>query len=96
MYNKSKNVIPITDLRGHEDFGTSRLPHFLDNRFTDGGEVVCLVRQPHFTPQEDSWTLFLLEAESARGPSATGRIKSIEKNAVTSSGLEPATFRLVA
>jgi hypothetical protein len=32
---------------------TSRLPHFLDIRLTDGGEVVSLMRQPPFTPQED-------------------------------------------
>jgi hypothetical protein len=28
----------------------SRLPHFPDNRLTDGGEVVSLMRQPPFTP----------------------------------------------
>jgi hypothetical protein len=30
---------------------TSRLPHFLDNRLTDGGEVVSLTRRPPFTPR---------------------------------------------
>jgi hypothetical protein len=39
------------------------LSHFLDNRFTDGGKVVSPTRQPPFTPQEDSWYSFLLEAE---------------------------------
>jgi hypothetical protein len=48
--------------------GTSRLPHFPDNRLTDGGEVVSLTRRPPFTPQEDSWYSFLLEAESISGP----------------------------
>jgi hypothetical protein len=43
---------------------TSRLPHFLDNRLTDGGEVVSFTRPPPFTPQEDSCYSFLLEAES--------------------------------
>jgi hypothetical protein len=38
---------------------TSRLPHFLDSRFTDGGEVVSLTRPPPFNPQEDSWYSFL-------------------------------------
>jgi hypothetical protein len=28
---------------------TSRLLHFLDNRLTDGGEVVSLTRRPPFT-----------------------------------------------
>jgi hypothetical protein len=41
----------------------SRLPHFLDIQLTDGGEVVSLMHQPPFTPQEDSWYSFLLEAE---------------------------------
>jgi hypothetical protein len=47
---------------------TSRLSHFLDNRLTDGGEVVSLTRLPPFTPQEDSWYSFVLEAESTLGP----------------------------
>jgi hypothetical protein len=52
------------------------LPHFLDYRLTDGGEV-SLTRQPPFTPKEDSWYSFLLQAEST--PPAGG-IKSIEKS----------------
>jgi hypothetical protein len=28
-----------------------RLPHFLHNRLTDGGEVVSLARRPSFTPR---------------------------------------------
>jgi hypothetical protein len=28
------------------------LPHFLDNRLTDGGKVVILTRRPPFTPQK--------------------------------------------
>jgi hypothetical protein len=39
----------------------SRLSHYLDNRLTDGGEVVSLY------PQEDSWYSFSLEAESTPG-----------------------------
>jgi hypothetical protein len=38
------------------------------NRLTDGGEVVSLTRRPSFTPQEDSWYSFLLEAESTPAP----------------------------
>jgi hypothetical protein len=48
---------------------TSRLPHFLDNRLTDGGEVVSFTRRPAaFYPQEDSWYSFLLEAEPTPRP----------------------------
>jgi hypothetical protein len=42
----------------------SRIPHFLDNRLTDGGEIVSLTRRPNLYPIEDSWYSFLLEAES--------------------------------
>jgi hypothetical protein len=28
-------------------YETSRLTHFLDNRLTDGGEVLSLTRPPH-------------------------------------------------
>jgi hypothetical protein len=45
-----------------------RVPHFLDNRLTDGGKVVSLTRRPPFTSQEGSWHSFLLEAESTPGP----------------------------
>jgi hypothetical protein len=58
---------------------TSTLPSFQDNRLTDGGRVVSLKRRPPFTPQEDSWYSFLLEAESIHGHSAAGRITLFEK-----------------
>jgi hypothetical protein len=36
----------------------SMLPHFLDNRLTGGGgEVVCLMRQPPFTPRKNAGTI---------------------------------------
>jgi hypothetical protein len=62
----------------------SSLLHFLENRLTDGGEVVSLKLRLPFTPppQVDSWYSFLLEAKSTPGPqdnSAAGRITSIEK-----------------
>jgi hypothetical protein len=40
----------------------------LDNRLTDGTDVVSLTRWSPFTPQENSWYWFLLEAESTPGP----------------------------
>jgi hypothetical protein len=45
---------------------TSRLQQFLDNRLTDNGVVVRIMRRPHFTPKEDSWYSFLLEAVDPR------------------------------
>jgi hypothetical protein len=43
-------AIPVTGREGPERCETSRLRHFLDNRLTDGGEVVSLKRRPPFTP----------------------------------------------
>jgi hypothetical protein len=59
---------------------TSRLPHFLDSRLTDCGEVVSLTRRSPFTLQKNSWYPFLLENESTLGSLASGRIESIEKS----------------
>jgi hypothetical protein len=59
---KKKNVegefILVTG-RGHP-YGceTSRLPLFLDNRLTDGGEVVSLMRRPPFKHRKISGTNF--------------------------------------
>jgi hypothetical protein len=57
---KKGKAILVTGLRGPEGCETSRLPHFLDNRLTDGGKIVRLTPRPPFTPQEDSWYSFLL------------------------------------
>jgi hypothetical protein len=40
----------------------------LDSRLTDGGKIVSLKRRPAFTPKEDFWYSFLLEAELNSGP----------------------------
>jgi hypothetical protein len=41
---------PLADLGGPQGGQTSRLPYFLDNRLTDGGEVVILTRQQRLIP----------------------------------------------
>jgi hypothetical protein len=48
---KKRKLIPVTGRGGPQGCETSRLPHFLDNRLTDGSEVISLTRGPHFTPQ---------------------------------------------
>jgi hypothetical protein len=45
-----RKAISVTSHEGPQGCVTSRLPHFLDNRLTDCGEVVSLTRQPPFTP----------------------------------------------
>jgi hypothetical protein len=62
IYKNKDKAIPVAGSGGLQNCETSRLPRFLDNRLMDGGEAVSLRRRPHFTPQEDSWFSFLLEA----------------------------------
>jgi hypothetical protein len=52
----------------------------LDNRLTDGGEVVSLNASRPSATQEDFWYSFLLEAELTQGHNAAGRIRSIEQS----------------
>jgi hypothetical protein len=66
--NDKEKGIPVTDRGGPYACETSRLPHFVDNGLTDSDEVVSFTRRPPFTPQEDPWFSFLLEAESTPGP----------------------------
>jgi hypothetical protein len=42
-------AIPVTGRGGPWDCEKSRLPHFLENRLTDGGEIVSLTRRSLFT-----------------------------------------------
>jgi hypothetical protein len=64
---KSK-TIPVTDRGGPYGCEKSRFPRFLNSRFTYGGKVVSPKCRPSFTPQEDSWYSFLLEAEMTHRP----------------------------
>jgi hypothetical protein len=70
MYEKERRALPVTGRGGPQVCETSRLPHFVNNRLTDGNEVVSRMRRPSFPspPQEDSWYSFLFEAESTSGP----------------------------
>jgi hypothetical protein len=50
--HKKAKAIPVTGRKGPWGCETSRLPHFLENRLTDGGEVDSLTRRPPFTPRK--------------------------------------------
>jgi hypothetical protein len=65
---KKGKIFTVTGRGGPWDCKTLRLPHFLDNRLTDGVEIVSLTRRQPFTSQENSWYSFLLETESTPGP----------------------------
>jgi hypothetical protein len=60
-------AVPVTSCEGPQDCEMSRLPHFLDNRLTDVGEIRLAFRPPS-TLHEDSWYTFRFEAESIPGP----------------------------
>jgi hypothetical protein len=49
---KKGKAIPVTSRGGPQGCQRSWLTHFLDNRLTDGGEVVSLTCRPPFTPRK--------------------------------------------
>jgi hypothetical protein len=49
---KKGKAIPVTGRGRPLSCETSSLERFLDNRLTDGGEVVSLTRWPPFTPRK--------------------------------------------
>jgi hypothetical protein len=73
MKSKSK-AIPITGREGLQAYAMLRIPHFLDNRLRDGGEVISLTRRQHFTPQKDYMVLTLRDR----------KIRYIEENSLAS------------
>jgi hypothetical protein len=95
MFIKGKGkAIPVIGRGGPYGCETLRFPHFLDNWPTDGGKVASPMHRPPCTPQEDSWYSFLLEAVDLM---AIVWLEGLDKfKRSTSSGLNPATFRLVA
>jgi hypothetical protein len=54
---------------------TSRLPHFLDNRLTDGGEVVSLTPRAPFNPTKIPGTHFCQRFSRSPGHGVAGRIR---------------------
>jgi hypothetical protein len=51
-------AIVVTSRRDPCGCETSRIPHFLGNRLTDGGEVIRLTRRSHFTHRNIPGTHF--------------------------------------
>jgi hypothetical protein len=76
---KKGEAIPVTGHGDRQGCETSRLPHFLDSRLVDGGEVVSLTRRPPFTPRKIPGTHLCYRLSGPHGHSAAGRIRSIEK-----------------
>jgi hypothetical protein len=61
-------AVHVAGREGPQGCERSRLIHLSENRLTDGGEVVSLMRRPPFTHLEYSWYSFPLEVESTPGP----------------------------
>ena len=61
-----------------------------------GCKVVSPTHRPPLPTRKYSWYSFLVEAESTPGPQCGRKGYVNEKNPMTPSGIEPATFRLVA
>jgi hypothetical protein len=75
-----------------------RIAHFLGNRLTDGGEVVSLTHRPRSTPQKHCSSAYDTHfCYKLSQPQGLVRLEGLGtlKNSFAS-GLEPATFRLVA
>jgi hypothetical protein len=49
---KKGKAIPVRGSEGPQGCETSRPPHFLDSRLTDGGEIVIPTRRPPFIPRK--------------------------------------------
>jgi hypothetical protein len=91
---KKKNAISVRRREGPQGCATPRLQNFVENRLTDGGEV-SLTRRPPFTPCKIPGTPFCQRLSRPQRHSTAGSIRSIEK-CKASTGIKPATFRLVA
>jgi hypothetical protein len=52
------NAIPVTGREDPQGFETWRLPHFLDNRLTNGGKVFSLRRRTLSSPRKFPGTHF--------------------------------------
>jgi hypothetical protein len=53
-----RKSVPVTDRGSPQGYETSRLQHFLENRLTDCGEAVSLMRRPLFTSRKIPGTHF--------------------------------------
>jgi hypothetical protein len=74
---KKVKLSPVTGRGGPQGCETSRLPHFLDNRLTDGSEVVSLSRLPPLPPGRFLLLISVRGWVDNRAHSAAGRIRSI-------------------
>jgi hypothetical protein len=51
LHIKKNKTIPVTDRKGLQDCAMLRIPHCLDTRLTDGGDVSPTRRPPLHSPK---------------------------------------------
>jgi len=66
MSNRGK-AFPLQAWSGPEGSRKLRFPDFMKTA-QNGGKVVSLTHRPPLSPGNNTWYLFLLEAESTPGP----------------------------
>jgi hypothetical protein len=89
-----RNAVPVTGRGGPYGCEMLRIPHYLGNRLTDGCKVVSPTRLPSFTHRNIPGTHFCYRLSEPQGLVRLEGLGQL-KNPLTS-GIEPATFRLVA
>jgi hypothetical protein len=78
-----------------------RIPHCLDSRLSDGGQVVsltphpCVTHHKHFVTSGNNFCQRLSEPQGLVRPEGLCKLNQ-KKNLFTSSGLEPVTFCFIA
>jgi hypothetical protein len=70
-------AIPVTGREGQQGCETSGLPHFLENRLADSGEVSRLTRRPPLTVKKIPGTHLCYRLSRPQGRSSAGKIRSI-------------------
>jgi hypothetical protein len=79
LSGKRSKTLPVTFRGNRQVCETSRLPHFLENRLTDGGKVVSLKQGPSFTVRQIFGTCFCQNLSRSQEHNAAGRITATEK-----------------
>jgi hypothetical protein len=80
LWQKEGKAIPVTGRGSPQGCEKSRLPHFLDSRLTNGGEVVSLTRRPLFTPRKIPSIRLCYRLNQPQGLNKDGRFRSIQKS----------------
>jgi hypothetical protein len=80
MVKRNGKAILVTDPGSLQGCETSKFPHFLDSRLTDGGKVASLTRRPPFTPRKILATYFCYRLGRPQGLYEAETIRSIEKS----------------